>query len=141
MFEHLGNIPSNILKVVAPDNCRHQHCVPEVPISNHSRHRLPPPNLKRLTTWNNSYAAHQDLVYKLHFLNVAWTVFLQRGQATQFDCFVDLVFLQFWHLAFLTHESIVFLGVLLGFYILSFYLSSSVPLFLVHVKEMFEGLP
>ena len=34
-----------------------------------------------------------------------------------------------------------FFWVLLGFSILSFYLSSSVPLFLVHVKEMFEGLP
>ena len=34
-----------------------------------------------------------------------------------------------------------FFLVLLGFSILSFYLSSSVPLFLVHVKEMFEGLP
>ena len=39
------------------------------------------------------------------------------------------------------HTRVLFFWVLLGFSILSFYLSSSVPLFLVHVKEMFEGLP
>ena len=39
------------------------------------------------------------------------------------------------------HTRVLFFLVLLGFSILSFYLSSSVPLFLVHVKEMFEGLP
>ena len=69
-----------------------------------------------------------------------WQFFFKEGKQPSLIVLSIWSFYSFGILLFL-HTRVLFFLVLLGFSILSFYLSSSVPLFLVHVKEMFEGLP